>query len=211
MHRRKDAYYTRAKAEQYRSRAAYKLLELQRRYRLIRPGDNVVDLGAAPGAWLQVAADLVGSRGKVVGVDIVDVTPISKSNTICLFADVLAPETRTAVIEALGRPPTVVLSDMAPKLSGIRPRDDARCAELALAAVEFALATLAPGGRLVVKLLMDAQIAQLTAMARQRFETAKLTRPDATRKGSTESYLVASGFRREGVDPSTLRQAQGSG
>lgn len=194
MYRRKDAYYHRAKAEGYRSRAAYKLLELQRRYRVIRPGDHVADLGCAPGAWLQVAADLVGPRGRVVGVDIAKVAP-SASTIVVLHADVLDPATTDQTLAALGRRPTVVLSDMAPKLTGIRPRDEARCAELGMAALRFAVATLAPEGRLVVKVLTGIDTGELVASARERFLTCKLTRPDATRKGSTECYLVATGFR----------------
>jgi 23S rRNA (uridine2552-2'-O)-methyltransferase len=194
MRRRKDTYYDRAKAEGYRSRAAYKLLEIQRRYHVVHDGDHVVDLGCAPGAWLQVAADLVGPRGRVVGVDTAKVAPGSPT-VLCLQADVLNPATCERVIAALGRRPTVVLSDMAPKLTGIRPRDEARCAELVTAAVEFALATLAPEGRLVVKVLTGIDTARLVATVRQRFLACKLTRPEATRKGSTECYLVATGFQ----------------
>ncbi len=195
MYRHKDAYYARAKRDQYRSRAAYKLLELHRRYRLFAAGDRVVDLGAAPGAWLQVAAELVGPRGRVVGVDLVRIAPLEASNVVCLIADILAAPTRETVLAPLGGPPTVVLSDMAPKLSGIRPRDEAASAELALAALAFATETLAPGGRMVVKLIAGTDPGPLGAVARARFRTAKITRPEATRKGSTESYLVATEFK----------------
>ena len=194
MQRRKDAYYIRAKAEGYRSRAAYKLLEIQRRYRIVRPGDHVVDLGCAPGAWLQVAAELAGPRGRVVGADLAKVAATSSTVT-CMQADVLDPATRERTLAALGRRPTVVLSDMAPKLTGIAPRDEARCAELVTAALDFAVATLAPDGRLVVKVLTGIDTAEVLATARERFLTCKLTRPEATRKGSTECYLVATGFR----------------
>jgi 23S rRNA (uridine2552-2'-O)-methyltransferase len=194
MYRRKDAYYKRAKVEGYRSRAAYKLLELQQRYRIIRPGDHVIDLGCAPGAWLQVAAELVGTRGRVLGIDLAKVAPAS-STIVSLRADVLDPASAERALAALGRRPTVVLSDLAPKLTGIGPRDEARCAELVMAALRFALATLAPGGRLVVKVLTGIDTSELLATARERFLSCKLTRPDATRKGSTECYLVATGFR----------------
>jgi 23S rRNA (uridine2552-2'-O)-methyltransferase len=194
MYRRKDAYYNRAKAEGYRSRAAYKLLELQRRYRIVHPGDPVIDLGCAPGAWLQVAAELAGQRGRVVGVDVVKVAPASPT-IVSLQADVLDPATPERALAALGRRPAVVLSDMAPKLTGIRPRDEARCAELVTAALQFAVATLAPEGRLVVKVLSGIDTGELLATARERFRTCKVTRPDATRKGSTECYLVATDFQ----------------
>jgi 23S rRNA (uridine2552-2'-O)-methyltransferase len=195
MYRRKDAYYVRAKAEGYRSRAAYKLHELQQRYHILRRGDYVVDLGCAPGAWLQVAVDLVGPEGRVVGVDIVPVTPTSSAILHCVRGDVRDAETAERVLDALERPPTVVLSDMAPRLTGVRPRDEARCAELVGAAFDFATAILAPGGRLVVKVLVGTDAADLATIARRRFQSCKLTRPDATRKGSTECYLVASGFK----------------
>jgi len=160
----------------------------------VRPGDHVIDLGCAPGAWLQVAADLAGPRGRVVGIDIAKVAPAS-STIMSLQADVLDPATSDLTLAALGRRPAVVLSDMAPKLTGIRPRDEARCAELVMAALRFALATLASEGRLVVKVLSGIDTGELLATARERFRSCKLTRPDATRKGSTECYLVATGFR----------------
>jgi 23S rRNA (uridine2552-2'-O)-methyltransferase len=193
MDRRKDAYYAKAKAAGYRSRAAYKLIELQRRYHFLRRGDYVIDLGAAPGAWLQVAREIVGPSGKVVGLDIVPITPLTDSNVVCVVADVLDPEARAKALAALGRRPAVVLSDMAPKLTGVRPRDLARCSELEQAALDFAVTTLASGGRFLSKILGDPDI---SAAARKHFATAKLTRPDATRRGSAEAYLVASGIRR---------------
>lgn len=192
MQHRKDSYYTRAKSEGYRSRAAYKLLELQRRYHLLKRGDHVVDLGAWPGAWLQVALRLVGPRGRVVGVDIVAIDDLAAPNLTVLTADVLADKTPSAIMEALGRAPDVVLSDMAPKLTGVRPRDQARCEELEQAAFDFAVEHLVPGGRLVMKVLGETPLA---GEARRRFRTAKLSRPEATRKGSTECYLIASGLR----------------
>jgi len=191
MHRRKDPYYSRAKREGFRSRAAYKLLELQRRYRLLRRGDHVVDLGASPGAWLQVAADLVGSAGRVVGDDISPVRDFSAPNVAVITADATVRATQSVVLEALGRRATVVLSDMAPKLTGVRTRDQVRCHELEDAALDFAVATLADGGRFLAKVLGDAQLLEAT---RTWFETTKLTRPGATRKGSSECYLIATGF-----------------
>jgi len=192
MYRHKDAYYARAKVAGYRSRAAYKLIELQQRYHLLHRGDYVIDLGAAPGAWLQVARSVIGPSGKVVGVDIVPVTTLGEPNVVCLVADALDPEARATALAALGRRPNVVLSDMAPKLSGVRPRDLARCTALERGALDFAIATLARGGRFLTKLMGDTDVC---AAARKHFETAKLTRPGATRKGSAECYLVASGIR----------------
>ena len=191
----KDAYHRRARREHYRSRAAYKLIELQRRYRILRTGDAAIDLGAAPGAWLQVAAAIVGPRGKVVGIDLEAIAPLPESNVECLRGDVLDPAVRERALAALGRPPSAILSDMSPKLTGVRPRDEARAAELIAAALDFATSTLAGGGRLVVKVIAGVEAAPIAAAVRGRFESVKFTRPDATRKGSTESYLVAVGFR----------------
>jgi 23S rRNA (uridine2552-2'-O)-methyltransferase len=194
MYRRKDAYYLRAKTEGYRSRAAYKLLDLQRRYRILRTGDRVIDLGAAPGAWAQVASELVGPNGHVVAVDLVAMTDLGLPNVSSIVGDILDPATRDAAVARLGRAPNVVLSDMAPKLTGIGPRDEVRCADLEHAALDLAVATLAPAGRVLIKLMTDGQS---VASAHEHFAVVKTTRPPATRKGSSEAYLVATGFRAE--------------
>jgi 23S rRNA (uridine2552-2'-O)-methyltransferase len=197
MYRRKDAYYLRAKTEGYRSRAAYKLLDLQRRYHVLRTGDRVIDLGAAPGAWTQVASALVGPKGYVVAVDLVALSDLALPNVSSVVGDIFDPCTRDAVVARLGRPPNIVLSDMAPKLTGIGPRDEARCAELERAALDLAVAMLAPGGRALIKLLTDGQS---VASAHEHFAVVKVTRPPATRKGSSEAYLVATGFRDRSVE-----------
>src|SRR5437879_3449694 len=119
-YRRKDAYYRRARAAGYRARSAYKLSQLDSRFRLLRRGDVVVDLGAWPGGWLQVALEAVGPHGRVVGVDLVAIDPLASPNLRLVGGDVRDPSTWRAVLEHLGRPADVVLSDLAPKLSGIR-------------------------------------------------------------------------------------------
>src|SRR5687768_1014651 len=113
-----DRYYKKAKQEGYRSRAAYKLLELQQRYRLLRPGDAVVDLGAAPGGWLQVAAKIVGQSGKVIGIDLQPIKPFNERNIIVLEDDIYGPEVKYKIKELIGGPADSVISDLAPKLSG---------------------------------------------------------------------------------------------
>lgn len=193
-YQRKDAFYARAKAEGYRSRAAYKLLELARRYQLIRRGDHVVDLGAWPGGWLQVAAELVGPRGVVVGVDLVPIEPLPQSWVGTLVGDASEPAVLEQVRERCRGRVDVVLSDMAPKLSGIRDRDAARAAGLAETAVAVAERLVAPGGRLVMKVFSGAE-SEALALARRAFATAKLTKPESSRKESAEMYLVASGRR----------------
>src|SRR5690349_3881144 len=129
-YRRKDAYYRRARAAGYRARSAYKLAELDARFRLLHRGDAVVDLGAWPGGWLQVALERVGPEGRLVGVDVVPIDPLGAPNVQLLTADVREATSGAAILSALGRPADVVLSDLAPKLTGIRDADDARSAEL---------------------------------------------------------------------------------
>lgn len=195
MYERKDALYRRAKQEGLRSRAAYKLSELQRRLRLIRRGDAVVDLGAWPGGWLQVAADLVGANGRVLGIDVVPLAPLADTRVLVLEADAADPTLAARARELLGRPADVVLSDLAPKLTGIAPRDAARSAELLEAARRFALAILRPGGSLVAKTFGGAEMEAARAQLRHSFGKVRLVGLDATRKGSSELYLVATDYR----------------
>src|SRR4029077_20459016 len=122
-----DTYYKKAKQEGYRSRAAYKLLELQQRFRLMRPGDVVVDLGAAPGGWLQVAAKFVGESGKVIGIDLQPIEVLRQPNIIFLRGDITSPEISKKISELVDGKVNCVLSDLAPHLSGIRDADTARC------------------------------------------------------------------------------------
>jgi 23S rRNA (uridine2552-2'-O)-methyltransferase len=189
-----DRYYKKAKQEGYRSRAAYKLLELQQRYRLLRPGDGVVDLGAAPGGWLQVAAQIVGHKGSVIGVDLQDIQPLQQRNVTILRGDVTAAEIQTKVKELLGRPADCVISDMAPKLSGIRDADMARCLELNRIALSIAVQLLRPGGSVLIKSFISNELHQFTAELKQHFSTVQRTKPEATRQGSSEFYFLATGF-----------------
>ncbi len=195
MYERKDAHYRRAKEEGYRSRAAYKLLELQRRLRLLHRGDAVVDLGAWPGGWLQVAATQVGPSGRVLGIDVLPIDPLPDAHVAALAADVADPTLPARARELLGRAADVVLSDMAPKLSGIGPRDAARSAELLDAARAFALATLRPGGTLVMKTFGGPESEAIRAALRPSFSRVKFVGVEATRKGSSELYLVATDCR----------------
>jgi 23S rRNA (uridine2552-2'-O)-methyltransferase len=193
-YQRKDSYYARAKASGYRSRAAFKLQELARKYQLIRRGDRVVDLGAWPGGWLQVAAELVGPHGLVVGVDLQPIERLNAGSVVTLVGDVADAAVEAQLVERCGARIDVVLSDMAPKLSGVRDRDQARAAELAELAVGFAENRLVPGGRLLVKVFSGAEQGALAA-ARRLFTTAKLTKPESSRKESSEMYLIGIGRR----------------
>ncbi|MFM7140316.1 MAG: RlmE family RNA methyltransferase [Alphaproteobacteria bacterium] len=190
---RKDAVWRRAKEEGYRSRAAYKLIELDEQFRLLRPGQRVVDLGCWPGAWTQVAAKKVGRTGRVVGVDLVRTDDLGLSQVALLAGDVGDPAVRAAVLEALGGPTDLVISDLAPKLSGIAAADEARHALLVELAIDAAREWLAPDGALLVKLFMDSEYEGLVRRLRAGFSSVKTRRPPSTRKGSAEIYAVARG------------------
>lgn len=195
MYQRKDAFYLRARTAGYRSRAAFKLDELARRYHVFHRGDRVVDLGAWPGGWLQIAARYVGTTGSVVGVDLQPIDPLPEKNIITLAGDITHAEVERHVAQLCGGPADVVLSDLAPKLSGVRARDDARAHALAQHGLECAAHLLKPGGTLVVKLFMSDELPRFVARLRNLFATVRTTRPEATRKGSAEMYAVATGFR----------------
>lgn len=194
-YQRKDAHYRRAKAEGFRARSAYKLAELDRRYRLLRHGDRVVDLGAWPGGWLQVAAERVGPSGRVVGLDLTPIDALPARHVEVVAGDVRDRAVVAAIVARLGGPADVVLSDLAPKLTGIRDADEAHAAELVTAVIDALPALLAPGGRAVVKLFMSGAYAANLAAVRAVFADVRTTRPEATRRGSAELYVVATGFR----------------
>lgn len=196
-YQRKDSYHQRAQSEGYRSRAAYKLLELHERRRLLPPGARVVELGCWPGGWLQVAARAVGPRGIVVGIDLAATEPLSgHANVRLLEGDFTKSELLGALKEELGGAADVLLSDAAPKLSGVRDVDRAR-EEALLEGVEAAVPELlAPGGTLLVKLLECPEAREFVRRIRPAFESAREVTPRATRKGSSERYLLAQGYRR---------------
>lgn len=193
-YQRKDTFYARAKQAGYRSRAAFKLLEVAQRYRLITPGQRVVDLGAWPGSWLQVAAQLTGPRGTVVGVDLQPIDPLGGS-VATIAGDARDAGVQEQIRSRCGGRVDVLLSDLSPKLSGVRDRDIAQAIELAELALTFADRLLAPGGRLLIKLFTTPDADVVVAGARSRFRTVKRVVPEATRKGSAELYLVCLDFR----------------
>jgi 23S rRNA (uridine2552-2'-O)-methyltransferase len=189
-----DRYYKRAKQEGYRSRAAYKLLELQQRFRLIRAGDVVVDLGAAPGGWLQVAAKCVGQTGKVIGIDLQPIDGFHEPDIFVLQADITAPEMPKKISDLARGKVDCVLSDLAPRLSGIRDADTARCLELNRTALSLATALLRPGGSFLVKSFVSQDLQTFTLELKKHFDTVQRTRPEASRQGSSEFYYFAKGF-----------------
>jgi 23S rRNA (uridine2552-2'-O)-methyltransferase len=189
-----DSYYKKAKQEGYRSRAAYKLLELQQRFRLMRPGDVVVDLGAAPGGWLQVAAKFVGQSGKVIGIDLQPIETLREPNIIFLRGDITSPEISKRISEIVDGKVHCVLSDLAPRLSGIRDADAARCLELNRTALTVATALLRPGGSFLAKGFVNQELHTFTLELKKHFHSVQRTRPEATRQGSSEFYFFAKDF-----------------
>ncbi len=187
---RKDSYYRRAKQEGYRSRAAYKLLEVAERYKLIPRGARVLDLGCWPGGWLQVAAELAGPHGTVVGIDLKETDPVPSASI--MTGDVTDPEVLVKLRAAApGGAYDVILSDLAPKLSGVRFSDEARAAELNQVALAVAETLLKTGGMLLMKTFMSGETEAMLRRARELFSSVRLTSVDASRKGSSEHYLIA--------------------
>ncbi len=192
---RKDAPYRRAKAEGFRARSAYKLAELDDRARLLRRGDRVVDLGAWPGGWIQVALDRIGPSGRIVAVDLAPIDPFPGCPVETVVGDLRDPAVIAALRERLGSPADIVLSDAAPKLTGVRDVDEARSSELVGAVLDAIPVLLEPGGRALLKLFMDSGYTATSARLRELFAEVKTTRPASSRRGSAELYLVARGLR----------------
>jgi 23S rRNA (uridine2552-2'-O)-methyltransferase len=186
----RDKVYLRAKSEGFRSRASYKLLEIQKKFSVIRDTDNIVDLGAAPGSWLQVERTL--TNGRVMGVDLNPIAPIDGVETI--EGDLTDPVVQAQVKTLLGSV-SVVVCDASPKLSGQRSYDQARSVALGEEALSFACNVLKPGGNFVVKAFQGADFPELLAIARDHFHAVHTFNTKSTRKGSTEFYLVAKNFK----------------
>ena len=192
--RKRDLYYRLAKRHGFRSRAAYKLKQIQKKYRIISSGDVVVDLGAAPGGWMQVARELVGEGGFVLGVDLREVTPLGYENTATIKADVTEPDTPKRILDALPRKADVVLSDLAPNVSGIWELDHVRQIELAEAALKIARGVLKPGGNVLIKVFQGELMDGLVRKVKRHFRRVKLVKPKASRSRSAEIYVLGFGF-----------------
>ena len=187
-----DAFVQRAKREGYRSRSAYKLLEIARRDRLLAPGMTVVDLGAAPGGWSQVAAELVGPQGRVIAVDVLEMSPVT--GVTFIQGDFREADTLSRLESALGAQAVdLVLSDMAPNISGIRMADQARAAELAELALQFAAKWLKPGGNMLLKTFQGTGYGELREQMRGYFQQLLTRKPQASRGRSSEIYLLGRG------------------
>lgn len=196
---RKDAFYRKAKQEGLRARSAYKIEEIARRFRLVRPGAAVLDLGAAPGGWLQVLARLVGAKGVVVGIDLVDIAPLGP-NVKTLRADIYGEDLEERLRALHPDRFDLLTSDMAPKTTGVKLADEARSLELARRALALCDDHLVEGGAFVAKVFEGREFPALLQEIRGAFSGVKLIRPEATRGRSFEIYVVATGFRGGGED-----------
>lgn len=189
-----DEYVRLAQEKGYRSRAVFKLIELDERDRLFEPGATVIDLGAAPGGWSQYAAQRVGPKGRVLALDILPMEPLP--GVTIVEGDFLDDAVFQGVLEAIGgRVANVVLSDIAPNMSGNRNVDQPRSMYLAELAFDLAERVLAPNGRFAVKLFQGEGFQEYVALARKSFQSVAMRKPKASRARSAEIYLVAKGFR----------------
>ena len=188
-----DPYVQEAKRIGYRSRAAFKLIDIDAKYRLLRRGAKIIDLGAAPGGWCQVAAERIGAEGAIIAVDLLEFDPIRGVNAI--FGDFHDDAIYDQVRRKAGGEADIVLSDMGASATGHAVTDHLRSATLAEAAFEFATDVLKENGAMVVKLLQGAEEAAYVAMLRKRFAKVDRIKPPASRDRSAEMYVVARGFR----------------
>ncbi|MBC7119000.1 MAG: RlmE family RNA methyltransferase [Methanobacteriaceae archaeon] len=195
LERRKDYYYRSAKKHKYRSRASYKLLQLDNRFHIIGEGDKVVDLGAAPGGWSQVALEKVGDSGLVIAVDIKPIKPFPVDNFHTIKGDFTDEEVQGKIGELLGGKADVIISDASPSLSGIRDIDQLRSLELVESVIKVAGRFLKKDGNLLVKVFQGPGFSELLKKLKGLFRRVKSTKPASSRKGSPEMYIVCRGFK----------------
>jgi len=193
--RKRDYYYRKAKEEKYRSRAAYKLLQTARKYRFIRKGDVVVDLGCAPGGWLQAARKLVGAKGFVLGVDLKTVEPLPEENVQIIVADITEEGLAEKIISMLPRQADVVLCDASPNISGVWEVDHARQIDLANHALLLAEKILKPDGSFFVKVFQGDMLDGFIKNVKNSFSQVKLIKPKASRAESSEMFILGIGLK----------------
>jgi 23S rRNA (uridine2552-2'-O)-methyltransferase len=188
--RKRDYYYQKAKQEKYRSRAAYKLFQAIKKYRFIGFGDIVVDLGAAPGGWIQAARKTVGNKGFVLGVDLKSIEPFPQRYVRTIVCDITESGTAQQILEMLPRKADAVISDASPNISGIWEVDHARQIDIAQQALQIALETLQPSGNLFVKVFQGDMLDDFIHKVKQHFETVLVIKPKASRAKSSEMFIL---------------------
>jgi len=188
--RKRDYYYKKAKEEKYRSRASYKLLQAVNKYHFIKDADVILDLGAAPGGWLQAARKNVGSKGFVLGVDLRPIEPFDESNVHTIVGDIEDEDTLHEILELLPKRSDAVISDASPNISGVWEVDHARQMGLAIKALDIALETLRPEGSFFVKVFQGDMLDDFMEKVKNHFQTVKIVKPEASRGKSSELFIL---------------------
>jgi len=188
--RKRDYYYKKAKQEKYRSRASYKLFQAIQKYHFIEFGDVVVDLGAAPGGWIQAARKTAGKRGFVLGVDLKHIEPFPQDYVRTIICDINEQDAVQQISQMLPRKADAVISDASPNISGIWEVDHARQIDIAQHALQIALETLRPGGNFFVKVFQGDMLDDYTHKVKQHFETVLVIKPKASRAKSSEMFIL---------------------
>jgi len=193
--RKRDYYYKKAKQEMYRSRAAYKLFQAIRKYEFIKRGDVVIDLGAAPGGWIQAARKTVGTKGFVLGLDLKPIEPFTQQYVRTIICDMTEDDAIQQILELLPRKADVVISDASPSISGIWEVDHARQLDLAQKALYIASETLRPEGNLFVKVFQGDLLDDFVEKVKQQFRLVRVIKPHASRAKSSEMFVLATNFK----------------
>lgn len=193
--RKREFYYRKAKAENYRSRATYKLVQANEKYHFIQLRDVVVDLGAAPGGWIQAARKMTGKYGFVLGVDLQPIEPFTQEYIRTIIADITEPNIAQQILGFLPHKADVVISDAAPNISGVWEVDHARQIDLATNALEIALYILGPNGNFFVKVFEGDLLNEYIQMVKTHFEDVRIVKPKASRAKSSEMYILALGLK----------------
>jgi 23S rRNA (uridine2552-2'-O)-methyltransferase len=195
--RKRDYYYKKAKQEKYRSRASYKLFQAIKKYGFIEHGDVVVDLGAAPGGWIQAARKTVGNKGFVLGVDLKPIEPFTQSYVRTIICDITDREALKQILEMLPRKADAVISDAAPNISGIWEVDHARQMELSQQALEIAKEVLKPSGSFFVKVFQGDMLSDFIQKMKQNFVNVVLVKPEASRAKSAEIFILGRSLKNQ--------------
>jgi len=190
QNRKRDYYYKKAREEKYRSRASYKLFQAVNKYHFMKRGDVVVDMGAAPGGWMQVGKKIVGNRGYVLGVDLKRIEPFPQANVRTIVGDITEPEMLQQILDLLPRKADVVISDASPNISGIWEVDHARQIDLANQALKIALEVLGPSGNFFVKVFEGGMLGDFIRTVEKHFEAVRVIKPKASRAKSSELFLL---------------------
>ena len=196
MEKKKDPYYKRAKGENYRSRSSYKLMQLNKKYKIIKKGNKILDLGAAPGGWSQVAIEKVESDGTVVGVDLRKIKPFTEENYYFLKGDFTDENIQSEIIKRLDRKANVIISDASPSLSGIKDVDHLRSIDLAESVIKLSDMVLERNGNLIIKVFQGEEFKNLVDKLRNEFKVLKTTKPSSSRKKSSEMYVIGLKYRK---------------